>query len=108
MVDYGLSLDNIFNSLADPTRRDILQRVSAQPLAVSDIAGVYDMTLAAVSKHLQVLEKAQLIRKQRQGKRQIVVAAPLAIKSADDYLRGYEALWNERFARLSQFLKEEK
>ncbi len=107
MVEYTLSLDSIFSSLADPTRRDILQRVSLQALTVSDVAKVYDMTLAAISKHLKVLERAQLIRKERRGKQQFVIASPIAVQNAAEYLRGYEALWSERFDRLDQLLKED-
>jgi DNA-binding transcriptional ArsR family regulator len=60
MVEYTPSLDSIFGSLADPTRRDILQRVAGRELTVSQIAEPYDLSLAAVSKHLKILERAKL------------------------------------------------
>jgi DNA-binding transcriptional ArsR family regulator len=97
MVEYSVQLDAVFSSLADPTRRDILQRVSLTELSVSDIAVRYDMTLAAISKHLKILEQAGLITKRRQGKHQLVSAAPGAFKDASEYLRQYEQLWNQRF-----------
>jgi DNA-binding transcriptional ArsR family regulator len=59
MVEYTLDLDNIFFSLADPTRRDILKRVSAKDLSISEIADPYHLTFAAISKHIKVLEKAK-------------------------------------------------
>jgi DNA-binding transcriptional ArsR family regulator len=87
MVEYTLSLDSIFSSLADPTRRDILRRLINQELTISEIAKPYDLTFAAVSKHLKVLEKAQLIIKRRRGKEQMVQVSPLALKDAADYAK---------------------
>ncbi|MCL4394149.1 MAG: metalloregulator ArsR/SmtB family transcription factor [Chloroflexi bacterium] len=97
--------------MADPTRRDILKRVSRSKgaLSVSEIADAYhrQMSLAAVSKHLRVLEKARLVTKQRRGKQTLVSLSPPALHSASDYLRQFERLWEERFDRLEEILKEE-
>ncbi len=95
MVKYK-SLDAVFGSLADPTRRDILQRISRIELSVSEIARPYDLTLAAVSKHLQVLEKAKLIRKHRLGKQQFVALSPPRLNAASKYLEKYRGIWEER------------
>lgn len=107
MVEYILNLDLVFGSLADPTRRDIIDRLQSSELNVSEIAEPYDMSLAAISKHLKILEKANLIRKRRQGKQQLVRVQPDAVMQAAQYLQQYERLWNERLDRLDQFLKEE-
>ena len=107
MVEYNFSLDEVFGSLADPTRRDILERVAAAELTVGEIALPYDLSLAAVSKHLKILEKARLIIKRRRGKQQLVTAAPAAIEEARDYLESYRQQWEERFERLEQILSEE-
>jgi len=106
MVEYVLSLDSIFSSLSDPTRRDILRRLISQELTISEIAKPYDMTFAAISKHLKVLEKAQLIIKQRRGKEQMVSVSPAALKDAADYLENYRLLWDDRFQSLDKLLKE--
>jgi DNA-binding transcriptional ArsR family regulator len=90
MVEYTLSLDSVFGSLADPTRRDILKRVSSSELSVSEIAQPYDLSLAAVSKHLKVLEKARLIIKRRRGKQHLVRLSPGALANATDYLEWYQ------------------
>lgn len=108
MVEYTFPLDIIFGSLADPTRRDILSRLQDGQLNVSEVAEPYDMSLAAISKHLKILEKAKLICKRRQGKQQIVTLEPRAMMQATNYLKQYEQLWNERFDRLEQLLNEEK
>jgi DNA-binding transcriptional ArsR family regulator len=105
MVEYSTDLSLVFQSLADPTRRDILAHVSRDSLSVGQIAKYYDLTFAAVSKHLKVLEKARLVSKQRRGKEQIVTAAPGTVKEASDYLKRYEAMWNERFDALDEYLK---
>jgi DNA-binding transcriptional ArsR family regulator len=109
MVEY--ELNSVFRSLADPTRRDILERVSLskRELSVSEIADAYhrQMSLAAVSKHLQVLEKARLVTKQRRGKQIVVILSPPAFQSASEYLQQFKRLWEERFDRLEEILKEE-
>lgn len=108
MVEYTfdtpLSLDTIFSSLADATRRDILFRVARSELTVSEIAEDYNISLAAVSKHLKVLEKARLIIKRRRGKEQLVTLSPTALQSADDYLEQYRLLWEQRYNRLEDLL----
>lgn len=107
MVEYALNLDEVFGSLADPTRRDILRRVSKRQMTISEIASRYDLTFAAVSKHLKVLEKAKLIIKRRRGKEQLVQIAPQTIKSANEYLEFYRKFWEERLDSLDEFLRKE-
>lgn len=104
MVEYTYSLDNTFAALADNTRRDILHRVSNAELSVGEIARNYDLTFAAVSKHIKVLEKAKLIFKQRRGKEQIVHISPGALASADEYLEFYRGLWEQRLDSLDEYL----
>lgn len=106
MVEYTLNLDSIFSSLSDPIRRDILQRVMRCELNVSEVAAPYPVSLAAISKHLKILERAQLITKRKQGKEHYVTIAPAALEQADDYLNQYASLWSGRFDRLETFLNE--
>lgn len=107
MVEYTFALDNIFASLADPTRRDIISRLSFAPeLNIGDVAEPYDMSLAAISKHLKILEQAKLISKRRQGKERYVRLSPEAMKQAAAYIGQYEQLWNERLDRLEKILDE--
>jgi DNA-binding transcriptional ArsR family regulator len=107
MVEYTLNLDSIFGSLADSTRRDILRRVSKQELSVGEIAINYDLTFAAVSKHLKVLERARLIIKRRRGKEQMVQLAPAALADADDYLQWYRQFVEARLDSLENYLNKE-
>lgn len=103
-LDRSNRLDAIFQCLSDPTRRDILHRLARNALAVGEVAAPYSMSLAAVSKHLKILESAKLVIKKRLGKQQVVMISPTALKEASTYLRQYEQLWNERLDRLEQYL----
>lgn len=106
MVEYTLSLDSVFGALSDPTRRDILQRLMKNESSVGDIARHYDLTFAAISKHLKVLERANLVAKRRKGKEQMVHTVPGTFASASSYLESYRQLWDERFDSLDALLKE--
>lgn len=108
MVEREAYLNNLFGSLADPTRRDMLQRLISAQYTVSQLAQEYAMSFAAVAKHVSVLEKAKLIVKQRRGKEQVVSIAPDALHDASQYLARYEALWNQRMDALDNILKEEQ
>ena len=107
MVEYTLQLDLIFASLADPTRRDILEHVSRREFSVGDLVKKYDVSFAAISKHLKVLEKAKLITKRKEGKKQMVTLAPGALRSADEYLEQYRQMWQSRHDKLQALLNEE-
>jgi DNA-binding transcriptional ArsR family regulator len=107
MVERNVYLDGLFGSLADPIRRDILRRLINAQYTVSQIASEYDISFAAVAKHLQVLQKARIIVKQRRGKEQVVSISPEALKDASYYLKQYESLWNDRFDALEQIAKEQ-
>lgn len=109
MVELSLSpisLDAIFQSLADPTRRDILRRVAKnkKEMSISDVAKPYAMSFAAVAKHLSVLANAKLIVKKRKGKEQMVQLSPVAFREASQYLSAYEKLWNSRLDSLETYL----
>jgi DNA-binding transcriptional ArsR family regulator len=106
MVEYSTQLDLVFGSLADPTRRDIFQRVSGNESTVGEIAKHYKMSYAAVSKHLKVLEKANLISKRKKGRQQLILAKPKALKNIEDYLSKYEKVWDSRFDALEELLDE--
>ncbi|HEX5743881.1 MAG TPA: metalloregulator ArsR/SmtB family transcription factor [Candidatus Saccharimonadales bacterium] len=95
MVEYTSELDSVFGSLADPTRRDILRRVTCSELTVSEIANPYDMSLSAVSKHLKVLEEAGLITKRKKGKKHLVRAAVRSMEEAERFLQEHRRLKDE-------------
>ncbi len=104
MVEYTTQLDSIFASLSDPTRRDIISRVARGELSVGDLVKSYDVSFAAISKHLMVLERANLIIKRREGRKQMVSLTPDALKSADVYLEQYRQMWQSRYDKLDKLI----
>lgn len=100
-------LDLIFHALADPTRRGILRMLGEETRTVSELAEPFRMTLAAVSKHIRVLEKAKLIKRTRQGRvhQCSLDAAPLA--KAEECIRIYQDFWNARLNALADYLERE-
>jgi len=90
MVDYRLRIDSLFIALSDSTRRDILERTLGTALTVNQIAIDYDMSLAAVSKHLKVLDDAGLITKRKNGRYVFISGRPEGLSEARDYLAQFE------------------
>jgi DNA-binding transcriptional ArsR family regulator len=106
MVEYTINLDSVFASLADATRRDILNRVARSPKSVGELAEVHkNISFAAVAKHIAVLEEAQLVIKKREGRYQIISINPKAMNQAAQALQAYRAIWEKRFNNLDALLK---
>ncbi len=99
-------IDRVFQALAAATRRDILRRTMDAELSVSALAGAYDMSFAAVQKHVSVLEEAGLIIKRAEGRVRLVRADPTMIARARTLLARYEDLWRQRVDRLDALLAE--
>jgi DNA-binding transcriptional ArsR family regulator len=104
----SLQLDAIFNALSDSTRRSILRSVTTEAKSVGDIARPFKMSLAAISKHLKVLERANLVVREKLGSFQMIKANPKAIKQGHRWLSHYEQFWDERLDTLSQSFIEKK
>ena len=101
------TLSATFQALADPTRRAILQRLARGEAAVGELAEPFAMSLPAISKHLKVLENAQLIERHKQAQwRRCSLNAP-AMRPAADWIEQYRQFWETSFDRLSKFLQEE-
>lgn len=99
-------VDRIFRALADATRRDIVRRTLAGEASVSELAGHYDMSFAAVQKHVAVLEGAGLVTKHPHGRERIVRGNHDTIRRAQVLLDAYEQIWRSRIDRLDALLAE--
>ncbi len=95
-----------FSALADPTRRAILARLALGETSVTELAVPFDMSLPAVSKHLKVLENAGLITRGREAQFRPCKLDAQALRSVDEWLEDYRKLWEARFDRLEEYLRE--
>jgi DNA-binding transcriptional ArsR family regulator len=96
--------DALFHALADRTRRDIVRRVLAGEHSVSALAVKYDMTFAAVQKHVAVLERAGLLTKRRNGREQLATGDVQAVRSVASLLGELEQVWRGRIARIDELI----
>jgi DNA-binding transcriptional ArsR family regulator len=96
--------DALFHALADRTRRDIMRRVLAGEHSVSALAAKYDMSFAAVQKHVAVLEKAGLLTKRRSGREQLARGDVEAVRSVASLLVDLEQIWRGRIARIDDLI----
>lgn len=100
-------VDRVFRALADRTRRDIVRRTLVGEVTVSHLASRYDMSFAAVQKHVAVLEGAGLITKHPHGRERLVRGNPDAIRRAQELLDQFELLWRDRVSRLDALLADD-
>jgi DNA-binding transcriptional ArsR family regulator len=107
MVDSVDALDRIFHALSDPTRRAILKQLTHRARPVTEVAEPFDISLAAVSKHVQVLERARLVRRERRGSFSYLSLDPGGIKKASRWLDFYRRFWGESLENLKTLLESD-
>jgi DNA-binding transcriptional ArsR family regulator len=101
------NLDHTLMALADPTRRAILQRLSHGETRVTDLARPFAMSLNSVSKHIRMLERAQLVHRRRQGREHLLSINPKPLDEAAAWIETQRAAWIERLDTLEAILKAE-
>ena len=109
VVDTQMSdaeVDRLFRALADATRRDIVRRTLTGEASVSALAADYDMSFAAVQKHVAVLEGAGLVSKHRHGRERLVRGNHEQIARARALLTALEEVWHARFSQLDDVLAD--
>jgi DNA-binding transcriptional ArsR family regulator len=102
----GANLDAVFAALADPTRRAILSRLIRGDASVGELAAPFDMSQPAVSKHLQVLQRAGLVERSISGARRPARVRLEGLSAANTWLEEYRAQWETRFAQLDVLLRD--
>lgn len=100
-------LDDIFSALSDRTRREMLRNLAAGERSVGELAAPFDMTLAAASKHIKVLEHAGLVRRTVQGRTHLCRLEAQPLHTGLEWLRYYEKFWNQRLDALDAALRAE-
>jgi DNA-binding transcriptional ArsR family regulator len=108
MVEHNTNeLDRVFSALGDPTRRTLLRRLCVGPASVSELAAPLEMSLNAVSKHLKVLEKAGLVRREIHGRVHHVYLNAGPLEKAEKWVNHYRQFWDARLASLASWLERE-
>jgi len=102
------AVDRIFHALAEPTRRALVERLSRGPASVTDLARPFDITLAAVVQHLQVLEQSGIIRTEKVGRVRTCRIEPGGLRLAEQWIAERRTLWERRFDRLGAVLAEDE
>jgi DNA-binding transcriptional ArsR family regulator len=98
---------DVFAALANPVRREILLQLRRGPRAVNDLARGFDLGRPAISEHLQVLRKAQLVREEPRGRERYYHLDPRPLSELGTWLEAFAKYWDKRLASLEDVLKED-
>jgi DNA-binding transcriptional ArsR family regulator len=108
MLNYQQPLDLVFQALADPTRRVMVERLSRGPASVSELARPHRISLPAVMQHLQVLETSGLVRSEKVGRVRTCRIGARRLEEVAAWIERYHQLWDARFGELDQVIEELK
>jgi len=106
MLDYAPDLDRVFQALADPGRRLMVERLTQGPASVSELGRPLDMSLAAVLQHVQLLEASGLISTQKVGRTRTCSVNPVVLRTAESWIADRRTLIERRLDRLGQYLEQ--
>ena len=109
MVNYNnTQLDTVFSALSDSTRRAMLSRLASGEMSVTDLARPFTLSKPAITKHLKVLEKAGLMRRQISGRVHICRLEPGSLSQVSQWVAFYEKFWTSKFDALDSYLSSEQ
>jgi DNA-binding transcriptional ArsR family regulator len=100
-------VDDVFRALGDPTRRELVERLSGGPGTVSQLASPLDMSLSGVVQHLAVLESCGIVRSEKVGRTRTCRLEPMGLRLAEDWFAGQRALWERRLDKLGEVLADD-
>jgi DNA-binding transcriptional ArsR family regulator len=106
MLNQSIALDRMFHALADPGRRQMVERLCRGPASVSELAKPLAMSLPAVVQHLQVLEQSGLVRSEKVGRVRTCRVETRALRTAEHWINERRTLWERRLDRLGDHLAE--
>jgi DNA-binding transcriptional ArsR family regulator len=107
MLNHQATLDLMFQALADPARRSMVERLSRGPATVTELAQPLTMSLPAVLQHLGVLEASGLVRSEKLGRVRTCRIAPKALRTAEQWINERRTVWERRLDRLADYLAEQ-
>lgn len=99
---------DVYQAIADPTRRHILSLIVNKPLALNSIAENFDMSRPAISQHIKILDESGLLFIRKKGRQRFCHIQPKKIKEVDEWLDQFRQLWEDRFNQLDQALNKLK
>ena len=105
MENNQTSLDSVFQALADPTRRAVIQKLTSGPASVKELAEPFDMALPSFMKHISVLENSGLIRSTKVGRVRTCEIKPTQLTAAEKWINTQTALWEGRIARMANYVE---
>jgi DNA-binding transcriptional ArsR family regulator len=108
MAAATASLDGVFRALADPTRRQVLERLASGPASVGELAKPFDMALPSFVEHLAVLERSKLVRSQKKGRVRTYRLEAERLATAENWLARQRSLWERRLKQLDEYLQTMK
>jgi DNA-binding transcriptional ArsR family regulator len=108
MVDQTPTLDRVFAALSDPTRRQMVERLSLGPASVSELAEPLAMSLAGALQHVQVLEASGLVRSEKVGRVRVCRVEPTALQTVEQWVADRRKVWERRFDRLGEYLGDDQ
>jgi DNA-binding transcriptional ArsR family regulator len=104
MAQYSAPLDDVFQALADPTRRAVLSRLGTGPATVSELARPFDMALPSFMKHIRLLEKSGWVRTRKVGRVRTCTIDETSFAAVENWLAAQRDLWEGRTDRLEKFV----
>jgi DNA-binding transcriptional ArsR family regulator len=106
MVKYS-ALDRTFGALSDPTRREILERLAEGPASISELTRPAGMSMPGLLKHVRILEQAQLVTTEKQGRVRQCRLDPGHLDDAERWIQAYRQRWERRLDRLGSYLERQ-
>ena len=104
MPNHAVQLNQVFQALADPTRRAVLKRLSHGPVSTLELARPFDMALPSFTQHLSVLEQFGLVKSKKSGRVRTYTLAPRRLRAAEDWMVDRRKLWERRLDQLDAYL----
>lgn len=101
-------IDSVFRALSDPTRRQVLERLSRSPASVSELAAPFEMALPSFLEHLKVLEGSGMVRSRKTGRVRTYQLAPKRLRTAEDWLSRQRTAWEQRFDQFDSYVMQLK
>ena len=105
---HSAAADDVFHALSNPTRRKVLEQLSAGPATVSELAAPFGMQLPSFVQHLSVLERSRLVKSKKRGRVRTYEIAPVRLRVAEDWLSARRQEWESRLDRFDQYVKQLK